>query len=227
MGRLARAFPDISYLITRPLDIAEELAAVPLFNSPGMTDAHRQHLAQFVGWGFVPDGQNVTSQGAVGHCFVILRDGAAVVSSLDEQGRLRPRTYLSRGKHYGSTSLLAGKTRDVTVRAVVAPAHDNLPSVRGADILTLDRRDLEYAFAERPDLWKRGIGLFDNYQKTKEEKKRFVWQTEGEVIIWYGRPHIWWLIQPLLLLAVIAIFTGLLARARRRAFGMRPRPSGS
>ena len=59
--------------------------------------------------------------------------GAAVVSSLDEQGRLRPRTYLSGGKYYGSTSLLAGKTRDVTVRAVVAPAHESLPSIRGAE----------------------------------------------------------------------------------------------
>ena len=213
VGRLIRSFPDFGQLATRPLDIAAELAKVPLFSSAGMTDAHRQHLAQFVGWGFVPDGQNVTSQGAVGHSFVILRDGAAVVSSLDEQGRLRPRTYLSGGKYYGSTSLLAGKTRDVTVRAVVAPSHDAQPGVRGADILTLDRRDLEYAFAEKPDLWKRGIGLFDNYQQTKGEKKKFVWQTEGEVIIWYGRPHIWWLIEPLLILAAIAIFTGLLARA--------------
>ena len=121
VGRLIRSFPDFGQLAARPLDIAAELAKVPLFSSAGMTDAHRQHLAQFVGWGFVPDGQNVTSQGAVGHSFVILRDGAAVVSSLDEQGRLRPRTYLNGGKYYGSTSLLAGKTRDVTVRAVVAP----------------------------------------------------------------------------------------------------------
>ena len=146
MGRLIRSFPDFGQLATRPLDIAAELAKVPLFSSAGMTDAHRQHLAQFVGWGFVPDGQNVTSQGAVGHCFVILRDGAAVVSSLDEQGRLRPRTYLSGGKYYGSTSLLAGKTRDVTVRAVVAPSCDAQPGVRGADVLTLDRRDPRVRF---------------------------------------------------------------------------------
>jgi uncharacterized membrane protein YdbT with pleckstrin-like domain len=212
VGRLIRSFPDLGQLAARPLDIAAELAKVPLFSSAGMTDAHRQHLAQFVGWGFVPDGQNVTSQGAVGHSFVILRDGAAVVSSLDEQGRLRPRTYLSRGKYYGSTSLLTGKTRDVTVRAVVAPAYDLQSGVRGADILTLDRRDLEYAFAEKPDLWKRGISLFDNYQQTKEQKQRFAWQTEGEVIIWYGRPHMWWLIQPLLILGALAILMGLLAR---------------
>ena len=147
-----------------------------------MTDAHRQHLAQFVSWGFVPDGQNVTSQGAVGHSFVILRDDcAAVVSSLDEQGRLRA-AHLPGRRQVLRVHFPAGrqKTRDVTVRAVVAPAHENLPSVRGADILTLDRRDLEYAFAKKPDLSKHGIGLFDNYQQTKEEKKRFVWQTEGE-----------------------------------------------
>ncbi len=213
VGRLIRSFPDIGQLTVQPLDIAQKLAGVPLFNSVGMTDAHRQHLAQFVGWGFVPDGQNVTSQGALGHSFVILRDGAAVVSSLDEQGRLRPRTYLGHGKYYGATSLLAGKTRDVTVRAVVAPAHENMTGLHGADILTLDRRDLEYAFAEKPNLWKRGTGLYDNYQQTKEEKQRFVWQTEGEIIIWYGRPHIWFLIEPLLILAAIAILTGLLARA--------------
>ena len=213
VGRLIRFFPDIGQLTAQPLDIAQELGNVPLFNSAGTTDAHREHLAQFIGWSFVPEQQNVTSQGAIGHSFVILRDGAAVVSSLDEQGRLRPRTYLSRGQHYGSTSLLAGKTRDVTVRAAVAPSRDIQSGVRGADVLTLDRRDLEYAFAERPDLWKRGVGLFDNYQQSKEEKIRFAWQTEGEVIIWYGRPHIWWLIQPLLILAAIAIFTGFLARA--------------
>ncbi len=148
VGRLIGAFPDIGQLTARPLDIAAELTKVPLFNGTGMTDTHRQHLAQFVGWSFVPERQNVTSQGVVGHSFVILRDGAAVVSSLDEQGRLRPRTYLSRGQHYGSTSLLEGKTRDVTVRAVVAPAR-GLLGVRGADVLTLDRRDLEFAFAER------------------------------------------------------------------------------
>ncbi len=213
VDRLAQAFPDVGQLITRPLDIASVLAAVPLFSGAGMTDAHRQHLAQFVGWGFVPEHQNVTSQGAVGHSFVILRDGAAVVSSLDEQGRLRPRTYLSRGQNYGVTSLLQGRTRDVTVRAVVAPAHDNVPSVRGADVLTLDRRDLEYAFADRQDLWRKGIALYDNYQQTKEEKRKYSWQTEGEVIVWSGRPHIWWLIQPLLLLFACAASTWLVVQA--------------
>jgi CRP-like cAMP-binding protein/uncharacterized membrane protein YdbT with pleckstrin-like domain len=213
VDRLAKAFPDVGLLIARPADIAGALASVPLFNGVGMTDAHRQHLAQFVAWSFVPEQQNVTSQGAVGHSFVILRDGAAVVSSLDEEGRLRPRTYLNRGHFYGATSLLQGKTRDVTVRAVIAPSHDNAPAVRGADVLTLDRRDLEYAFAEQPNLWKRGVELYDNYQQTKVEKHKYVWQTEGEVIIWSGRPHIWWLIQPMLILVAIAILTGLLAQA--------------
>jgi CRP-like cAMP-binding protein/membrane protein YdbS with pleckstrin-like domain len=212
VDRLAQTFPDVGQLIARPVDIASALAGVPLFNSEGMTDAHRQHLAQFVGWSFVPERQNVTSQGSVGHSFVILRDGAAVVSSLDEEGRLRPRTYLSRDHYYGATSLLEGKTRDVTVRAVVAPSHDNLPGVRGADVLTLDRRDLEYAFADRRDLWKRGIGLYDNYQKTKEEKRKYIWQTEGEVIVWNGRPHIWWLIQPLLILTAFAVLAWLLVQ---------------
>ncbi len=211
--RLIQAFPDVGQLTAQPVDIVDELAKVPLFNTAGMTDAHRQHLAQFVGWSFVPERQNVTSQGAAGQSYVILRDGAAVVNTLDEQGRLRPRTYLNRGQHYGATSLLEGKTRDVTVRAVVAPAHGNVTGLRGADVLTLDRRDLEYAFAERRDLWKRDIGMYGNYQQTKTEKKRFAWQTEGETNVWSGRSHVWWLIQPLLALAAFAALMWLLAQA--------------
>ena len=57
VGRLIRSFPDFGQLATRPLDIAAELAKVPLFSSAGMTDAHRQHLAQFVGWASCPTGK--------------------------------------------------------------------------------------------------------------------------------------------------------------------------
>ena len=54
MQRLIKAFPDIGQLAAQPVDIVDELAKVPLFNTAGMTDAHRQHLAQFVGWGSSP-----------------------------------------------------------------------------------------------------------------------------------------------------------------------------
>ncbi len=55
--------------------------------------------------------------------------------------------------------------------------------------------------------------MYDDYQQTKDVKKRYVWQTEGEVIVWSGRPHIWWLIQPLLILVAIAVLTWLLVQA--------------
>lgn len=195
-NRLLRAFSDVRQLSAARLDIAEELAKVELFQSSDLTDKHRQHLAQFCGWGFVPDQQNITTQGALGHSFVIIRDGLAVVTNFDEQGRARPMSYFRPGESYGETSLLSGKARDVTVRGAVAPAQDGQTALNGADVITLDRRDLLAAFEEQPTLWDNRIKLFKSFSHAKEIKRRYDWQREDEQIIWDGRGHRFWLAFP-------------------------------
>jgi membrane protein YdbS with pleckstrin-like domain len=128
--------------------------------------------------------------------------------ALDEAGRPRPRKYLKRGESYGRTSLLQGKTREVTVRA--KSAEDDVQSgPSGAEVIILDRRDLQFAFAERPDLWHPGVILFDEMVKETEQKKRFDWLEEGEVVRWTSRPHILWLLLPelgILSLGSLALF---------------------
>lgn len=192
--RLIPAFPDVGHLVAAPLDITRELAAVPLFNR--LEPEQREHLAQFVGWGFVPEPQNITTQGGVGHSFVILREGAAITTSVDEQGRPRPRSRLDAGQYYGETSLLQGKPRDATVRAVSARSRDGYTLLRGADVLTLDRRDLQYAFQERRNLWRQETDLVRRFEQIKESRRKYTWQGEGETIVWEGRRHPLWLIIP-------------------------------
>ena len=116
--RLIPAFPDVGRLVAAPLDIARELAAVPLFER--LSPDRRSHLAQFVGWGFIPEQQNITTQGGVGHSFVIIREGAAITTSVDEQGRPRLQSRFDAGDSYGETSLLQGKPRDASVRAIAS-----------------------------------------------------------------------------------------------------------
>lgn len=218
--RLFRAIPAVSDLALKPLDIAEVLRGVaradvtrpqPLFASPPMRPAHFQHLAQFCAWEFIPVGQNITTQGNLGHSFVILRKGAAVIRALDENGRLRPqstlRTMASSMPSYGETSLLQGKARDATVRAVQAAGQGQQHGPGGAEIILLDRRDLQVAFDERPDLWQKGLPLFDGYQRVKQEKRTFDWQEEDEIVIRYDRTHWLWLVRPLLAVAALYLLT--------------------
>lgn len=201
--RLIPAFRDVGLLAAAPLDIVAVLDKAPLFSGQRMTAEQRWHLAQFFAWGFVPDRQNISTQGAVGHSFVILREGAGVASSVDEQGRMRPHNHLQAVQSYGETSLLQGRQRDATVRAVIGRSENGRPPVRGADVLTLDRRDLQYAFNQRKDLWRSGVDLFDRFEKVREVRRQFEWQTEGEAIIWQGRRHPLWLILPQLRLTLI------------------------
>ncbi len=200
---LIPAFRDVGLLVAAPLDIAALLANIPLFSDQRMTVEQRWHLAEFFGWGFVPDRQNITTQGAVGHSFVILREGAGVASSVDDQGRMRPHNHLQAVQYYGETSLLQGKQRDATVRAVIGRSENDRPPVRGADVLTLDRRDLQYAFNQRKELWRSGVDLVDRFEKIQEVKRQYEWQTEGEAIVWQGRRHRLWLILPLARLTLI------------------------
>ena len=192
---LLAAFPAARATLRQPIDIEEILNAAALFGEP-LEERHREHLAQFCAWEFVPAGQNITTQGSVGHSFVIVRSGAAVVIALDEAGRPRPRKVLERGDSYGKTSLLQGKPRDVTVRAQKASAEGIGSGPAGAELIILDRRDLQFAFAERSDLWRPGVSLFDEMVKETEHKKRFDWLDEGEIVRWAGRPYILWLLLP-------------------------------
>jgi CRP-like cAMP-binding protein len=218
--QLIAVFPNIRETISQPLDIVASLAGVAvaedarlrraaiamgtgdaaaiegrrLFSSPTMSAEHFQHLAQFCGWEFVPAGQNITTQGNVGHSFVILRDGMAVVLALDDRGRRRPRNTLQAGDSYGETSLLEGKPRDATVRAQRAASQANLSGPGGAEVIILDRRDLQYAIAERPELWRPHIPLVHRSAHVKETKQIYDWLDEGETVLWHDRAHLVWLL---------------------------------
>ena len=194
-NRLLAAFPAVHAALGQPIDIVEILRTVALFGEP-LEDQHREHLAQFCAWEFIPAGQNITTQGSIGHSFVILRSGAAVVIALDEAGRPRPRKYLEHGGSYGRTSLLKGKPREATVRAKASNEAAQQIGPDGAEAIVLDRRDLQFAFAERTDLWHPGVTLFDEMVKETVQKKRLDWLEEGELVRWASRPHILWLLLP-------------------------------
>lgn len=213
--RLLNAFPDIRHLAGETLDIAQILAQVELFASEGMTASHREHLAQFFSWEFVPERQNITTQGSLGHSFVIIREGLALVTNYDEQGRPRPSNYIRPRGAYGETSLLQGQPRDATVRAAVGSAEGGRPGLHGADVLTLDRRDLQVAFAERPGLWDNRVGLVRRFSQIKGIKRRYSWQGEDELIIWEGRGHIFWLLGPAAVPILLALITIPLMQALR------------
>ncbi len=206
--RLARAFSSVKEMLQKPLDIAPALAGADVFR--GLSEGQREHLAQFCSWEFVPAGQNITTQGNFGHSFVILRDGAAAVMALDDRGRPRPRNYLTAGDYYGHSSLLEGKPRDATVRAVAAASRNGKSGLNGAECILLDRRDMQIAFKERKQLWPPETWLISHTKQIREAKQPYDWMEEEETVIWRGRPHIWWLIQPLLVMGLLFVLSVLL-----------------
>ncbi len=193
--RLAAQMPEVAERLQRPLDIPAELSRVEMFGPAHLHDGHRRHLAQYCAWEFVPAGQNITTQGHPGHSFVILRQGSAVVSSIDEAGQARPSSVLQAPTAFGRTSLLEGRQRNATARAIVSAATAEAPALAGTDLLIIDRRDLEHAFAEHPDLWGaenslRRIYIADDPQKAK---RPYDWMKEDETVDWRGRRHPIWL----------------------------------
>jgi CRP-like cAMP-binding protein len=204
--RLIAAMPDVSAVVQRPLTIPDILPRGDPF--VGLTERQRQHLAQVCGWEFVPKEQTITTQGSVGHSFVVLRDGAAVVLATDDRGHPRPRNYLMGGNFYGATSLLEGRRRDASVRAVKAADQPGQPSLNGAEIITLDRRDLRFAIDTNPTLWPAGTPLRERLVSVKEEKQPFDWMDEGETLLWTDRPHplFLWLPEGLIAALTLLIF---------------------
>lgn len=191
---LATVFPDVRALADRPLDIARYLDDVDLLR--GLSSEARQNLAQFCSWMFVPVGQNITTQGQPGYGLVILREGEAVIMAVDDRGRPRPRNYLRAPAAYGETSLLEGKEHDATARATSVAAGDGHPRLDGADVIVLDRRDLNVAFQEDPQRWADYIALMRRTPAVKQAPKQFDWLQEGEKVEWYGRSHWLWLVKP-------------------------------
>jgi CRP-like cAMP-binding protein/membrane protein YdbS with pleckstrin-like domain len=220
--RLAGVFGDVRATLSQPLDIANVLMGVRdkeqaqfsvlealkaagaiqayeprrLFSGQSMRVEHFRHLAQFCGWEFVPADQNITTQGAIGHSLVILRNGEAVISAADNSGRPRPRSTLHPGDYYGQTSLLEGRPRDASIRAVKTQEQRTQAGPGGAEVIVLDRRDLQVAFSERPDLWRAGIPLFDRSIKIRVQKRAYDWQEEEENVLWRDRPHWLFLLIP-------------------------------
>ncbi len=205
-GRLVASFTGIARLLNAPLRIDDILAQVEQFSD--LTPVQRQHLAQFCGWEFVPARQNITTQGVTGNQYIILREGAALVTALDDSGRERPKNRMLPVRGYGATSLLEGRPRDATVRAVQGPQQPDGTILKGADIISLDRRDMRYAFTERPDLWSTNVPLVNRTAEIQETKIPYDWMQEGEVLKWRGRSHWFWLVGPIL--PILVIFTLLL-----------------
>ncbi len=208
--RLISAFPDVRTTAGNRVDIATELQRSRLMAGPGMGEEEFRHLAQYCAWDFVPAGQNISTQGAMGYSFVMLLRGAAVVSSLDVDGKMRPQNVLYAGQAFGRTSLLESKRRDATVRAV--SQGEGSTRMPGAEILTLDRRDVRHAFVDRPDLWKSGVWLYDHSKQAASPHRRYPWQQEGETVTWDAHQHWLWLAGPeagmvlaLILFSVLAL----------------------
>ncbi len=215
--RLLSAFPNMNNMISHPIDITSRLAALKGSQvGTGLTEHHYRHLAQYCAWAFVPSGQDISMQGATGYSLMVLHKGAALIIAVDERGRLRPRSLLQPGGFFGRTSLLEGKVRDATVRAVTAQGHEGRAGLKGAELIVLDRRDLQCAFAERSDLWHTGVFLYDQSIRSKQERPRFDWLKEGEQLIWLDRGHWLWVVVPevLVFLAFVLIVPGLVLVSR-------------
>ena len=126
----------------------------------------------------------------------MLREGIALITALDDRGRPRPRHQLQAPTWYGETSLLQGKEHDASVRAIAPPQGAGLPPLNGTDVITLDRRDLQVAFRERPDLWTSDTPLVKGFEQIKQEKQPYPWMQDGEVLRFRSRPHWLWLVMP-------------------------------
>ncbi len=204
---LASAFPRFKGMIQQPIDmvkIAHDIFDDARFHSTKgekMGEDHFRHLAQFLSWEYTPAGQDITTQGDIGYSVVYLQEGEAVVTGMDGQGRVRPRGYLKADDDdwYGATGLLEGSPREMNVRAT------STKTIAGAACVLLDRRDLGYAFAEKPDLWHGRMALRQKFKQLQGPVRRFPWLGEGEQLIWYGRKHVLWLLLRIVIVLLLAL----------------------
>ncbi len=198
LARLTTVVADIGDTIKAPIDLIDHLRQI---KSPWATDLNpeqRAHLAQHISWAFIPEQQHITIHGNTGQRFVLVREGEAVATGLDDNKRIRPLKVLKENDTAGDTSLLEGAPQDATIRAA---SSTGLP---GAECLFLDRRDLRRVFAANPGLW-RGSSLRHAFKEAKGKQRAIEWLEEGEELVWQGRRHWYWLAIRIVVLMILAI----------------------
>ncbi|MEA3336878.1 MAG: cyclic nucleotide-binding domain-containing protein [Chloroflexota bacterium] len=152
-----------------------------------LNDDHWRQIAGLATMEHVPSGLNVTRQGDLGHRWYSLFAGGAVIRVTDEEGRERPQRYVTAPYSFGLTALLKGDRRDATVRSITTVDNTTGESLDGSDWVILDRADLRMMLQQDLGLW-RGTRLKTTLMEP-EEKKRFDWMEEDEVVAWWGRRH--------------------------------------
>ncbi len=200
---LLEAYPSLSDALDHP-DVVGRLHKTPIFAN--LTAAQLRHLAGYVRWIHYPRGYMVTSQGHPGMSFFILDRGEAIIRSVDNLGRERPRAYLQAGQSFGETSLFVGDLRDASVEAIT-----------DTDWLVLHREDFKLAQSARPDIGRKLQLRPETLQRL--DLPRFTWLQDGEIVIEQMRRHLIVAVQRLLLPLIIAVILMIVM-----AGGYLPRP---
>lgn len=186
---LLQAYPDLRDALDPP-DVVGRLRNTPTFAN--LTAAQLRHLAGYVRWVHYPRGYMVTSQGHPGMSFFILDRGEAIIRSVDNLGRERPRAYLQAGQSFGETSLFVGDLRDASVEAIT-----------DTDWLILHREDFKLAQSALPDMGRR-LQLRPETQQ-RLDLPGFTWLQNGEIVIEQMRRHPIVVVQRLFLPLIIAV----------------------
>jgi CRP-like cAMP-binding protein/membrane protein YdbS with pleckstrin-like domain len=156
-----------------------------------LTERELKHLAGYVGLAYLRPGFILYRQGQLDPTFYILYEGEAIIHAHDEQGKERPRGYLTAGDRVGESSLFLKEPRDVTVEATT-----------GTTWFYLNRADLDRFLAQYPDT---AAHIVPREEVTVRRRlKRFAWMTLEEHVILRRRRHWFFLVYriswPILLL---------------------------
>lgn len=161
------------------MTVVSRLVRIDVFSS--LTDKELERVAAVVKHVRYPRGYHICRQGETCSSFYILDSGEAIARAVDEYGVEKPVAYLKAGRTLGQTSFLTGKPWEATAEVTA-----------DVELLRIDADDFELLLSEFPAMLERlgaDLGL-----PLSPRARRFSWQEAGELTVWFGRRHTYFLL---------------------------------
>jgi len=177
------------------LKVLQRLGEVPLFSRLPLEDLKR--IAEWTGQTSFRQGSVIYHQGELSTTFYVVQSGRVALLAKGGEAEGQVVMQLGPGEFFGERSLLTGRARETSVRAM-----------EDTKLLYLNRRDFDSLVAALPSV-KKALFL-EAKARELTLSKRLPWQREGEILLALARKHpyafvrsLWVLVFPLIGVAAI------------------------